>query len=71
MSKILQNADAINDQDVLVDISPLAVQSIIMAFKGMDKIVKDFFSTSKVSKTLSDDIKELNSLMRELNSMKF
>ena len=67
--KMLQNADAINDPDVLGDVSPLAVQPIIMAFKGMDKIVKDCFSTRIVSKTLSEDIKELNRLFEgtELN----
>ena len=53
---------------VLVDVSPSAVQSFIMALKGLAKIVKDCFFTSNVSISLSDDIKEPNSFMRELNS---
>ena len=64
---MLQNADTTNNSDVLVDISLLAVQ--LQSVMGMAKIVKDYFSTSKVSKTLLDDIKELNRLYEviELN----
>ena len=57
---MLQNADTTNNSDVLVDISLLAVQ--LQSVMGMAKIVKDYLSTSKVSKTLLDDIKELNRL---------
>ena len=45
--KMIKNAGAINDPDVPGDVSPLAVQPIIMAFKGMDKVVKGCFSTGK------------------------
>ena len=60
--KMLKNSDAINDPDVLGDVSPIAVQPIIMAFKGMDKVVKACFSTDKVSDSVSDNIKDLNRL---------
>ncbi len=67
--KMLKNPDAINDPDVLGSVSPIAVQPIIMAFKGMDKLVKACFSTDKVSNTVADIIKDLKRLYEgtELN----
>ena len=67
--KMLKNPDLINNPDVLGEISPLVVQPIIMAFKGMNKVVNDCFSTGKVSKSLTDDVIELNRLYKgtELN----
>ena len=59
----------LKNTDVLGDVSPLAVQHIMMALKGMNKIVDDCFSTDKVSKSLSDDVIALNRLYKgtELN----
>ncbi len=60
---MLKNPNAINDPDVLGDVSPIALQPIIMAFKGMDKVEKAWFSTVKISESVSDNIKELNRLI--------
>ena len=60
--KMLKNADKICSSKVLKGKSPLLVQPIVMAYKSMDKIVQDCFSTAKVSEDLSSDIKDLNRL---------
>ena len=67
--KMHKNPDVINDPDVLGDVSPLAVQPIIMAFKDINKVVDDCFFTGKDSKSLCDDVIELNRLYKgtELN----